>query len=119
VLLPSFAANRLRAPRSFLRKSALFYSFKKSLRYTMSTSQVTLLSDTLPTTVPRLDPSGNNWTIFLFRFQDAVDAKGYWGHFDGTTPAPSFKDEDAAKAENIAAKIQWEKDELATKTLLT
>jgi len=45
----------------------------------------TALSDHLPTTVPRLDPSGLNWAIFSIRFQDAVEAKGFWGHFDGTT----------------------------------
>jgi hypothetical protein len=85
----------------------------------MSTVTATSLSDTLPTTVPRLDPSGNNWTVFLFRYQDAVNVKGYWGHFDGTTPAPAFTDADTVKAENVAAKIQWEKDKRAVKTLLT
>ena len=54
----------------------------------MSTSTATALADTLPSSIPKLDASGLNWVIFLLRFQDAVEAKGYWGHFDGTTPRP-------------------------------
>ena len=76
----------------------------------MSTTS-TSLSDTLPSTVPKLDPTGSNWTIFLFHFQDAVDAKGYWGHFDGTMPAPVLKESEAPTAEEISAKAQWDKDE--------
>ena len=48
----------------------------------------TALADTLPSSIPKLDASGLNWAIFSLRFQDAVEAKGYWGHFDGTTPRP-------------------------------
>ena len=39
----------------------------------------TALTDTLPSSVPKLDPTGSNWTVFLFHFQDAIDAKGFWG----------------------------------------
>jgi len=52
-------------------------------------SSVTALADSLPSSVPKLDPSGLNWAIFSLRFQDAVEAKGYWGHFDGSTPCPT------------------------------
>ncbi|PPQ83632.1 hypothetical protein CVT26_000950 [Gymnopilus dilepis] len=48
----------------------------------------TSLSDSLPTSVPKLDASGVNWVIFSVRFQDAVEAKGFWGHFDGSVPRP-------------------------------
>jgi len=48
----------------------------------------TALSDHLPASVPRLDPSGLNWAIFSIRFQDAVEAKGFWGHFDGSKAKP-------------------------------
>ena len=50
----------------------------------------TALADTLPSSVPKLDPTGSNWTVFLFRFQDAVDAKGFWGHFNGKLALPTL-----------------------------
>jgi hypothetical protein len=50
-----------------------------------------------------------NWAIFLVRFRDAVDAKGYWGHFDGSTPVPSVSTPPTAA--ETAAKGQWDKDE--------
>ena len=77
----------------------------------------TALADTLPSSVPKLDSTGSNWTVFLFRFQDAVDAKGFWGHFDGSSPKPELSD-DATEAQ-LAAKTQWEKDERSSKSLLT
>ena len=55
----------------------------------MSTSTATALADNLPSSVPKLDASGLNWAIFSLCFQDAVEAKGFWGHFDGTTPRPN------------------------------
>ena len=55
----------------------------------MSSSTTTSsLSDTLPSTVPKLGAEGDNWAIFYVRFMDAVEAKGFWGHFDGLLPAP-------------------------------
>jgi hypothetical protein len=30
-----------------------------------------------------------NWAVFSIHFQDAVEAKGFWGHFDGTEPKPT------------------------------
>jgi hypothetical protein len=55
----------------------------------MSTVATTSLSDALPSSVPKLDASGSNWAIFVFHFEDAVKAKGVWGHFDGKVIAPS------------------------------
>ena len=75
------------------------------------------LSDTLPTSIPKLEASGLNWAIFLVRFRDAVDAKGFWGHFDGTTPVPSVSN--PATAAETTAKSQWEKDERSARSLLT
>ena len=83
----------------------------------MSTVTTSSLSDTLPSTVPKLDAEGENWAIFYVRFMDAVEAKGFWGHFDGTSPAP-LTTSDSSTAD-IAAKNQWEKDERSAKTLLT
>ena len=106
----------------------------------MSTAP-TSLSDTLPSNIPKLDASGINWAIFAVHFQDAVEAKGFWGHFDGTKTrpvavAPAAKpiavpiegedapahvvDEPALTAEALAlAQKQWDKDELSAKSLLT
>ena len=83
----------------------------------MSTSTATALANTLPSSIPKLDASGLNWAIFSFRFQDAVEAKGYWGHFDGTTPWPDPAA--TATAEDAAAIAQWDWDERSAKSLLT
>ena len=48
---------------------------------------------------------------------DAVEAKGFWGHFDGSTPAP-MTSADASDGDK-AAKFQWEKDERSARALLT
>jgi len=48
----------------------------------------TSLSDSLPSSIPKLDSTGLNWAIFSVRFQDAIEAKGFWGHFDGSEPRP-------------------------------
>src|SRR5882762_610110 len=77
----------------------------------------TALADTLPSSIPRLDSTGSNWTVFLFRFQDAVDAKGFWGHFDGTSEL--LKLTNPPTEVKLAAKTQWEKDERLSKSLLT
>jgi len=77
----------------------------------------TSLSDTLPSTVPKLDATGINWAIFSVRFQDAVEAKGFWDHFDGTSACPTLST--TPTADETAAKKQWEKDERSAKSLLT
>jgi hypothetical protein len=95
----------------------------------MSTT-TTSLSDSLPSSIPKLDASGLNWAIFSVRFEDAVEAKGFWGHFTGTTPRPSaipvtitgtdgeITTTPPSDAE-LAAVTQWEKDERSAKSLLT
>src|ERR1700678_1351900 len=82
----------------------------------MSTTTAAL-ADTLPPSIPKLDPAGTNWTVFLFHFQDAIDAKGFWGHFDGSSVSPALSNP-PTDAE-LAAKTQWEKDERSSKSLLT
>ena len=90
----------------------------------MSTAP-TSLSDTLPSSIPKLDASGLNWAIFAVRFQDAVEAKGFWGHFTGDKVRPAAGDTPAdpkkpITAEELAvAQRQWDKDELSAKSLLT
>ncbi|KAF8808828.1 hypothetical protein BYT27DRAFT_7064830, partial [Phlegmacium glaucopus] len=93
----------------------------------------TSLSDSLPSSVPRLDSTGLNWAIFAVRFQDAIEAKGFWGHFDGQTKRPvagtpalmgpdgmTITPAVGLSPEEFAAEmIQWEKDERSAKSLLT
>jgi len=83
----------------------------------MTTVTTASLSDALPTSVPKLEATRLNWAILLVHFRDAVDAKGFWGHFDGTTPVPSLSN--PATSKETAAKSQWEKDEHSAKSLLT
>ena len=83
----------------------------------MSTVTTSSLSDTLPSTVPKLEAKGENWGIFYVHFMDAVKVKGFWGHFDGSSPEPTLSaipTEDETKAKN-----QWAKDKHSAKTLLT
>jgi len=78
----------------------------------MSTSITTAsLSDSLPTTMPKLDSSGMNWAIFIFRFQDAVEGKGYWGHYDRTLARPVAEIEAQPTDAEKVAMAQWDKDE--------
>jgi len=98
----------------------------------MTSVTATSLADTLPSSVPKLDTSGLNWAVFSLHFQDAIEAKGYWGHFHGTSEHPvALKPEDlpvtpktaaalvadapipaVPSAEDLAAAInQWDKDE--------
>ena len=45
----------------------------------------TTATDILPSSVPKLLPTGLNWTAFYIHFQEAIEAKGFWDHFDGTS----------------------------------
>ena len=85
----------------------------------MSAITTTALSDALPSSVPKLDVSGSNWAIFVFRLEDAVEAKGFWGHFDGTVSRPVAADPSAPTTTETTAIAQWDKDEQSTKSLLT
>ena len=84
-----------------------------------STITTAALSDALPSTVPKLDASVTNWAIFGFRFQDAVEAKGYWGHFNGTVSRPTAANPASPTATETTAIAQWDKDERSAKSLLT
>jgi len=105
----------------------------------MSTAP-TSLSDTLPSSIPKLDASGMNWAIFTVRFQDAIEVKGFWGHFTSTKLCPTANIPGAEAVavtavvpaegnkaptpiltaeELTVAQKQWDKDELSAKSLLT
>ena len=66
---------------------------------------------TLPNAIPRLDPSGENWIIFLYRFEGAIRAKKLWGHFDGTTKRPDEKDTEET--------VTWDDNEAIAHYLLS
>ena len=83
----------------------------------MSTTTTSSLSDTLPATVLKLDAEGKNRAIFFVQFMDAVEAKGFWGHFNGLSSMPVMTTT-STEAEKTT-KSQWEKDERSAKTLLT
>lgn len=72
------------------------------------TTTATALADQLSSSVPRLDSSGKNWAIFSIRFQDAVEAKGFWGHFDGTEPCPQPATKDRPTPDESAACCVYE-----------
>ena len=90
----------------------------------------TSLSDSLPSSIPKLDSSGLNWAIFSVHFQDAVEAKGFWSHYDGTGSRPSVDPVSITASDGtiittppsdtqLAAIEEWDKDELSAKSLLT
>jgi len=79
----------------------------------------TSLSDSLPGSVPKLDSSGLNWAIFSVRFQDAVEAKGFWGHFDGSEVCPTAVIPDDPTGDETTKINQWKKNERSAKSLLT
>ena len=82
----------------------------------MSTT-TSLLSDTLPSTILMLDAEGSNWAIFYICFMDAIEAKGFWDHFDRSS-SPLALSESPMAAET-AARAHWDKDERSAKDLLT
>ena len=71
----------------------------------------------LPSSVSKLLLTGLNWTTFSIRFQEAIEAKGFWGHFDGTSPKPTVSSPPAAGEQD--ALNQWTKDKHSAKALLT
>ena len=80
-------------------------------------STVTALSDSLPSDVPKLQPTGVNWAIFYICFSSAIQAKGKWGHFNGTvTPPPTPSG--PPTPEQLATNVQWTKDEVSARNLL-
>jgi hypothetical protein len=90
----------------------------------------TSLSNSLSSSVPKLDASGLNWAIFSVRFEDAVEAKGFWSHFDGTGSRPTANPTSVTGSDGVtmvktpsdaetAAVDQWDKDERSAKSLLT
>ncbi|KAF9458765.1 hypothetical protein BDZ94DRAFT_1150592, partial [Collybia nuda] len=83
----------------------------------MLSSSHSLTMDVLSSTVPKLEATGLNWTVFNMRFKDALEAKGYWGHFNGSLPCPKL--DPSPLADETAAHVLWTKNERIAKSLLT
>src|SRR5882757_1464468 len=82
----------------------------------MSSSQ-TIPNDSLPSTIPKLDPTGANWAIFSIRFEEAMMSRRKWGHFDGTSVKPIYTlPVTQDQSDEI---IQWEKDESTSRYMLS
>ncbi|KAJ6458983.1 hypothetical protein C8R45DRAFT_843560, partial [Mycena sanguinolenta] len=81
----------------------------------MSTSA--LLNDVLPSSVPTLDATGKNFTIFSLRFLTSVEGKGFLRHFDGTETTPTFGVMPLTQAQ-VEELATWEKGERTSKSLL-
>ena len=90
----------------------------------------TSLSDSLPSSIPKLNASGLNWAIFSVCFEDVIQAKGFWGHFDGTSTCPSALPVSVTDVDGnvmtsppsdveITAIDKWDKDKCSPKSLLT
>ena len=75
------------------------------------------LNDTLPSSVPKLDATGLNWAVFSLHFEDAIQAKGFWGHFSDIIPSPSPAVPSAPTAKELTAIKKWEKDEHLARSL--
>ncbi|KIY43329.1 hypothetical protein FISHEDRAFT_53192 [Fistulina hepatica ATCC 64428] len=76
-------------------------------------STTTLVTDTLPSDVPKVDIQGTNWPIFALRFEDAMYGKGLWGHFDGSAVCPDDTED------NKDAVVKWKAQEAKARSLLT
>ena len=72
-------------------------------------SSQTMSPDSLPNSILKLDLCGKNWAIFQTRFQNAMEAKEKWAHFDRKSVQPAD--------ESLAA--EWDKDEWVAKYMLT
>jgi hypothetical protein len=79
-------------------------------------SSPALTTNLLLTTIPKLKSTGLNWTVFLMWFQDMLKARGFWGHFDGSTVCPALSK--PPKPEEEATLAQWNKNKQTAKSLL-
>lgn len=62
----------------------------------------------LPANIPRLEPNGANWAIFVMRFRDAMKVTRRWVYFTGHKPHPKPKDVDSPTDGEIEAGEKWE-----------
>ncbi len=85
----------------------------------MGPGSSTAMNDPLPTTVPRLDPTGSNWAIFLMCFEEAMEANQKWGHFNGKVTCPVAADPLNITADESKAIEAWKLDETVARYMLS
>ncbi|KAF5378320.1 hypothetical protein D9615_008779 [Tricholomella constricta] len=113
-------AHHSRAPPTRGTFGATSYGPRLSTRLLLSMStNASTLADTLPSSIPKLDASGINWAIFSIHFKDAVQAKGFWGHYSGASARIVIPDGATATPAQEIEIAKWEKDECSAKSLLT
>ena len=83
----------------------------------MSSTTQNIPSDSLPSTVPKLNPTGSNWAIFSKCFEFALTTRNMWGHFDGTAPRPPYAQPAIQSQQEQLDK--WDKDERTALYMLT
>ena len=87
----------------------------------MSIVTATSLSDSLSSSMPKLESTGTNWAVFEIHFCDAIEAKGFWDHFNGTSIHPvtvSITALNGTISIDTTPVDQWDKDEHLAKSLL-
>lgn len=114
---PFYYSNRLWALRPTAKTTSTTLN---NLAHSLLTTSIstTALADSLPSSVPKLDPSGQNWAIFSVRFQDAVEASRR-KDFGAISMDPSPVQPCCHLLQPPAAEAQWMKDERSAKSLLT
>jgi hypothetical protein len=69
-------------------------------------------NDTFAAQIPRLEADSSNWAVFTMHFKEAMQATCHWGHFDGTTPHPSFTVPSHPSKEKATAIAAWDQEDL-------
>lgn len=82
-------------------------------------STITTSVDSLPSSIPRLDPRGANWAIFYLRLKRALASKRVWSHFDGSSACPEPMVSGSPTASEQTAIDDWIKEEDLASNLLT
>src|SRR6266404_4308951 len=70
----------------------------------------TQVIEQLPANIPRLEPDGSNWVIFIVRFQEAMEVTRRWGYFNGSVTRPTPKDPDNPTDREEEAMSKWDYD---------
>lgn len=84
----------------------------------MSDSTPTTI-EKLPANIPRLEPNGSNWAIFMMRFRDAMKVTRRWPYFTGAKPHPKPTDVSKPTDAEIEAAEKWEHEDSVASYLLS
>ena len=106
---PAQPANTSNSPSSpFVSISVPTSPKATSATVTMSTAPNTPTSiEKLLANIPRLEPNGSNWAIFMMRFRDAMKVTRRWSYFTGSNPKPKAKNPKSPMDAEIEAATEW------------